>query len=145
MKHLILLATVFVSFSSFTTAANPTINEKVLKTFNQVFKHAKNVQWHIAAQYNEAAFEADNVKTRAFIDESGNLIKTIRYYKEDKLPANIVYNVKQQYCHDIWGVTEVSTANGTTYNIVLKCKKYWYYIIANDSGDVMLDKKFKNA
>ena len=142
MKNLILVATVFVSMNVFAANSNPTVNEKVLYTFNQVFKEAQNVHWNTTAMYSEASFESGNVKTKAFLDEDGNLVQTIRYYKEDKLPANILYNIQRKYCQEVWGVTEVSNSHSTTYNVVLKCKKYWYQVKADADGRVELITKY---
>lgn len=145
MKNLILLATVFFSMNVFAAEKNPTVNEKVLKTFNQVFKDAQNVHWNNGVKYTEATFESGTVKTKAVLDNDGNLLQTIRYYKEEGLPANILYNVQKQYCHEVWGVTEVSNSKGSVYNVVLKCKKYWYNVKADAGGNVELVKKFKRA
>lgn len=145
MKNLILAAALLVTMNSFAADKNPTVNEKVLKTFNQVFKDAENVKWNNVAKYSEASFNTGDIKTKAILDNDGNLVQTIRYYKQENLPANILYNVQKDYCHEVWGVTEVSNVNGTLYNVVLKCKKFWYNVKADANGNVELAKKYRRG
>ena len=141
MKHLIALTTVFVCMNVIAAATNPTVNLEVLTTFNLVFKDAQNIRWASTAHYDEAVFKNNGVQTRAIFDNEGHLLQTIRYYKEDKLPSNILYNIQKKYCFDVWGVTEISNSEGTTYNVVLKCSKYWYSVKANTGGYVTLTSK----
>lgn len=145
MKNLILLAALFVSINVFAAEKNPTVNEKVLKTFNLLFKDAQDVRWSTATPYSVASFESDDVKTKAVFDKEGNMMKTFRYYKEDKLPANILYNVKKRFDHEVWGVTEVADNNGTEYHIALKSSERWYTVKADANGTVLLLKKFKRG
>lgn len=145
MKNLILLVTVFFSMNVFAAEKNPTVNEKVLKTFNLVFKDAQDVQWKTTAKYNEATFNTGDVRTKAILDDNGNLLQTIRYYQEEHLPANILNNIQKKYCHEVWGVTEVSNSNSTVYNVVLRGKKFWYNVKADARGDVELVKRFRRA
>lgn len=147
MKNLILAATIFLSMNAFATENNPTVNSKVLNTFNKVFKDAQNVQWSTTARYAEASFTTKGaIKTRAFIDTNGNLLQTIRYYKEESLPAQLLYNLKSEYNnHIIWGVVEVSNRKGTLYNITLKDDKYWYHVKMAPNSNMQLDKRYKRG
>ncbi len=145
MKNLILLTTVFFSMNVLASATTPTVSEKALKTFNQVFKDAQNVTWCKVARYNAASFTMGGVKTRSLLDNRGNLVQTIRYYKAENLPANILYNVQKEYCYDVWGVTEVSNSNGTLYNVVLRCNKFWYHVKADANGNVELAKRYRRG
>lgn len=145
MKNLILLATVFLSLNVFAAEKNLPINEKVLKTFNQVFKDAQNVTWNSTDKYAEATFKSGDVKTKAFLDNDGKLVQTIRYYQQENLPSNILYNIQKKYSHKIWGVTEVSNSTGTVYNVVLKSSKHWYTVKANSDGEVLLVSRLKRG
>lgn len=146
MKNLILAAAIFLSTNVFATESNPNVNAKVLATFNQVFKDAKDVHWVNTAKYVEASFVNGSVKTKAFIDSNGKLLQTIRYYKEEGLPAQLLYNLKQEYNnHIVWGITEVSSDKGTLYNITLKDKKNWYHIKMNAESQMELVKKYKRG
>lgn len=101
MKLLILAAALSLGLTTMaatsTPVINPTVNEKVLKTFHLVFADAQNVQWSSTKEYNEASFNSGMIKTRAIIDNNGKLIRTIRYYGESHLPSNILYKIRKKY------------------------------------------------
>lgn len=147
MKNLILSAALLL-----TVAANAKPidvypeNEKVVKTFNEVFKEANDVTWNNTGRFYEAFFTIASIKTRAMIDNKGNLIQTIRYYKENELPANVLYSVKKEYAgKDIFGVTEVSNKNGTNYRIILRDEKSYTHINANNIGDTEVVFEYKRG
>lgn len=148
MKNLLFLATfsIGVLASNATNLANnrgpEPANQKVVKTFNDVFKNAENVQWGTNDQLNVASFTTGAVRVTAILDNKGNLVRTIRYYKENDLPANILFRIKKKYhFQEVWGVTEVSNANGTRYLITLKDAAYWYHVKANAQGEISLQSK----
>ncbi len=147
MKNLILSAAVIftLSFNAAASNANP-VNDKAQKTFNLLFKDADNVKWSEAGESYEAFFDSEGIKTRVTIDTKGNLLETIRYYNESSLPANVLYNVKNDYKgKEVFGVTEVTNKNGVNYRIVLKDDKYYTHINANNSGDTELVVKHKRG
>ncbi|WP_346237393.1 hypothetical protein ABDK00_018335 [Niabella insulamsoli] len=147
MKSLILSAALILTLSgtAFAGTVDPT-NEKVMKTFTQIFKDAGNVSWSNAGNYFEAHFILDDIRTRATLDAKGNLVQTIRYFKEDQLPSNVLYHIKKTYQgKDVFGVTEVSNRNGVNYRVVLKDEKNYIHINANSYGESQLVKKFKRG
>lgn len=147
MKNVLILTFVLMGLSSLSHASVPTnVNEKVIHTFNKVFKNAQNVVWASKEKYNEASFDMGSVKTKAIINNDGHLIQTIRYYKEANLPSNILYSVRKKYNNEeIWGVTETSSENGVNYYITLKSEKSWYNIHANQNGSITLESKYNRA
>lgn len=125
---------------------NPTISPKALKTFNDVFSDAKDVQWSTTANYNEAHFRSGAVTARVMIDNSGKLVRTIRYYPAAKLPSNILYKVKEKYSDkEVFGVTEITNESGTAYHIVVRDDQYIYNIDADNSGNISQAKKFRRG
>ncbi|MFT3902383.1 MAG: hypothetical protein QM727_04385 [Niabella sp.] len=148
MKKFILLAAVAVTFSLSAMAAtsDPIGNEKVEKTFNELFKGAQNVQWYNSGKYIMAHFVTGDVRTRVRLDEEGKLLQTIRYYGESELPTHIVASLKENFSgKNVWGITEVSNEKGIVYHIVLKDAKHWYNVISNADGEMNLSKKFKRG
>lgn len=147
MKHLILFAAVIFCLSSTVKAFNPSeVNDKVLHTFHQIFKNAEDVTWKSSEKLNEASFVQGAIRTKAIINNKGDLVQTIRYYKEENLPTNILYSVKKAYTEEeIWGVTEVSKDSGVHYFITLKNDKNWYNIYVDQNGDISLKSKFING
>lgn len=144
MKKILALAILFCSLTAM--AANGFINEKVLKTFNQVFKNAEDVQWNSTADYSVANFTINSIITRAKLDNNGVLIETVRYYKEDHLPSNILFKIKKKYkdC-SVWGVTEVSNAQSTMYYVVLKNETHIYNLKSDTYGNLERISKLERA
>lgn len=137
MKNMILSAALLFSAAVHSAVAGVYPgNEKVVKTFNEVFKNARNVIWGSTRHFYTVSFSVASAKVHAMLDNKGNLVQTIRYYKEDGLPANIIYAIKKDHPHkDVFGVTEVSNKHGVVYKIVLRDEKSYVYVKANSSGD----------
>ncbi|WP_114792526.1 hypothetical protein U0035_02090 [Niabella yanshanensis] len=145
MKNLILSAAVLltVSFNANASIAEPVVNEKAQQTFVATFKNVNDVTWSNTGNNYEAFFENDGIKTRVTIDTKGKLLQTIRYYKEEQLPSNVLYHVRNDYKNnEIHGVTEVSNKNGVHYRIVLKDAESYTHINANQAGDTALVAKY---
>lgn len=147
MKLFILTAALSLGLNAMAAVTvNPSVNEKALKTFNTIFTNAQNVQWNTTADYNEASFLSGSISTRAVIDNNGALIRTIRYYKENHLPSNILYKIKKKYDgKEIYGVTEVTNEDGTNYHIVVRDARHIYKVTADNSGSVMQTAKYKRG
>ncbi|MCF3110464.1 hypothetical protein LL912_16885 [Niabella sp. CC-SYL272] len=128
------------------TVTNPTVNEKVIKTFNQVFSDARDVQWATTATYSQASFRSGSVATRVMIDNNGTLIRTIRYYKANELPSHVLYQIRKQYeGKDIAGVTEVSNSEGTSYHLIVNDSRNLYKVTVDHSGTITQEAKYKRA
>ncbi|WP_300601747.1 hypothetical protein [Niabella sp.] len=147
MKLFILTAALSLGLNAMAAVTvNPTVNEKVLKTFKDVFSNARDVQWNTTAEYNEASFRSGSVSTRAVIDNNGTLVRTIRYYKENNLPSNILYKIKKKYDgKEIYGVTEVTNSEGVNYFIVIRDSRSIYNVTADNEGGVMQTAKYKRG
>ncbi|MCD2424596.1 hypothetical protein LQ567_17580 [Niabella pedocola] len=147
MKLFILTAALSLGLNAMAAVTvNPTVNDKVLKTFKEVFSNARDVQWSTTADYNEASFRSGSISTRAVIDNNGALIRTIRYYKENNLPSNILYKIKKKYDgKEIYGVTEVTNNEGTNYHIIVRDSRSIYSVTADNNGSVMQTAKYKRG
>lgn len=147
MKLFILTAVLFFGITSMASATvNPTVSEKALKTFHQVFVNAKNVQWSSTETYNEVSFVAGTISSRAVIDNNGKLLRTIRYYKGAVLPSNILYTLKKKYeSKEIFGVTEVNTESATVYYIIVRDDKCFYKVTADSNGSLTQTEKYKRG
>jgi hypothetical protein len=76
----------------------------------------------------------------------GNIMSTRRDYFEKDLSLFIVAKVKEKYPgKTIFGITEITSVEGASYNIVLEDEKNWTTITSNDSGDLTLVQKLKKA
>ncbi|MCD2424597.1 hypothetical protein LQ567_17585 [Niabella pedocola] len=147
MKLFILTAALSLGLNAMAAVpTNPTVNEKVIKTFNQVFSEAQNVQWSTTATYSQASFQSGAVATRVMIDNNGALIRTIRYYKENELPSHVLYQIRKKYeGKEIAGVTEISNNEGTSYHIIVNDNRNMYKVTVDNSGSLTQDAKYKRA
>lgn len=150
MKLFILTAALSLGLNAMaatgTPVANPTVNQKVLKTFNLVFANAQNVQWRSTKEYSEANFSSGAINTRAIIDNNGKLIRTIRYYNANDLPANLLYKVKSRYeGKEIFGVTEMTNDAETVYEIIVRDAQKMYTVHIDHSGILTQTGKFKRG
>lgn len=147
MKLFILTAALSLGLNAMATVpTSASVNEKVMKTFNQVFAGAQDVQWSTTASYSEACFHSATGSTRAVIGNDGNLIRTIRYYKEKELPSHILYKIRKKYDgKTVFGVTEVANAAGTLYHVVITDSRNLYNVTIDDHGSVIKTAKYNRG
>lgn len=144
-KNLLAIALIagIISLSSFTVKAE--INQKVLQSFHAVFAEAKHVKWTEYPDSYYVTFTQNDILIKANYDKEGNLLSSLRYYKEQRLPLNILYKVKKEYpSKTIDMVTEVSNPDGTVYFIQLKNDKGWTTVKSDESGDMEVVDQIKN-
>ncbi|HLK30215.1 MAG TPA: hypothetical protein VKT28_16660 [Puia sp.] len=142
-KNLIAAACIagFLSFSAFSAKAD--INQKVLQSFHSVFSKATNIKWTEFQDHYYVSFYQNDILIRANYDLSGNIMNSIRYYKEQHLPLNILCKLKKVYSSKaIEMVTEVSNQDGTAYFIQLKDDKGWTTVKSDESATFEVVDKF---
>jgi hypothetical protein len=146
MKKL-LLSVATVIFSLVVWAAEPTaVTEKVLKAFNASFKDAKQVVWEEGTDVYEVKFFHNAIQSRITYDPDGNILKTIRYYKEEQLPLLIQGKLKDRFAgKKVFGVTEVASQDQLNYHIVLEDEKSWTIVVCDALGYMTVDKKYRKA
>jgi len=126
--------------------AKAAINDKVLKSFHAVFNKANEVHWAEYADYCSVSFKQSDVIFRVNYDLDGNIINSIRYYKEQLLPLNILCKVKKAYpSKTINIVTEVSNQDGIVYMIQLKDQKEYVTLKTDKNAFLEVVERFKNA
>ena len=146
MKKVFFASLFALAFCASAFASPNTVNEKVLKAFNQTFISAQDVRWSQHNGMYEAHFNFNDIVTRVTYDADGNAVQTIRYYYEQQLPLNILARVKSTYeGQKIFGVTELTTNEGTEYHIVLESPHSWTTVVADNTGNLSVEKKMRNA
>src|ERR1035438_1412549 len=114
----------FLSLSVFSAKAD--VTQKVLQSFHSVFSQASNIKWVEYPDHYYVSFAQNDILIRASYDMSGNMMSSIRYYKEQHLPLNILCAVKKAYASKMIDiVTEVSNQDGIVYFIQLNDDKGW--------------------
>jgi len=145
-KHFVTTACIAGLLSLSALSAKADVSEKVLKSFHSVFSKASNIQWTEHPDHYYVSFDLYDVMIRASYDMEGNMLSSIRYYKEQHLPLNILFAIKKSYpSKTIHIVTEVSTQDGIAYFIQLKDNKSWAIIKSDASATFEVVEKFKNA
>jgi hypothetical protein len=142
MKKIFFAAVLLCSITAFAKA--PVVNEKVLNAFHKTFQNAKEVSWIELKDAFEVKFVDADIRMRVIYDEAGNIMNTIRYYYEDKLPVLILTKVKTKYAgKKIFGITEESSEQGMSYHIILEDSKSWTTVVADPSGAMYVEKKIR--
>jgi hypothetical protein len=145
MKQLFAIAAL-LCLSSFSAFAADEPNEKVLAAFTKTFEGVTDVAWTDRQDTYEASFKHFDMTCRVLYDEEGNVLKTMRYYSGDKLPIFIQSKVAKKYSDKrIFGVTELTTADGVIYQIVLENDKEFWHVFSNSTGDMQVDQKYKKG
>jgi hypothetical protein len=144
MKTFLLAVAIGCSMLSY--AKGPGVDERVLAAFNTTFKNANNVSWTELANTYEVKFSDNNIQMRVVYDKEGNMVNTLRYYNEDKLPVLILTKVKAKYPgKTIYGVTEESSDDGLYYHIILEDSKTWLTVKSDSGGSLHVEKKLKKG
>ena len=134
----------FLSLSVFSAKAD--VSEKVLKSFHSVFSKASNIKWAEYPDHYYVSFNQNDIMVRASYDLAGNLLSSIRYYKEQHLPLNILCALKKSYASKVVDiVTEVSNQEGIVYFIQLKDDKGWTIVKSDGGATFEVVDKFKKA
>lgn len=140
MKKLILtIAIAVASLVSF--AADAEVNLVVLKSFQQEFNGAKDVQWTSAGGNYKASFVFNNQYVFAFFTATGELMGVTRNITSLELPVRLQSSLKKDYSrYWISNLFEISNADGTHYYITLESADS-KVILNSDNADWKLYKK----
>jgi hypothetical protein len=120
------------------------VSEQLLYSFPKTFPLAENVKWLKDAQGYFLSFTQSGILSKAEYDPKGHFIYALRYYKEENLPLSILLKVREKFTDKkIFGVTELSTPDNTTYHLKLEDAKNWYGVQVTTLGDVTIEEQFK--
>ena len=121
-------------------------NEKVMAAFEKTFPQASEVKWTETDYTYEANFRSAEVISRIIYDKEGNILKCYRSYFENNLPILILSRIKQAHSDkNIYGVTEVSSGEGTAYYVILHDDEKWYEVVSDNYGNLSMKKKFRKG
>ena len=143
-KILVLLLLLSAAATSFATP--PSVNEKVLKVFQEAFPGVENARWYEYDDYYQVYFDNGDVKCRIKYDLKGQLISTIRYYGEKTVCPFLKAKVTQKFPgKKIFGVTEMNSENEISYEFILEDEKTWTKVTSDATGQMTVTSKFKKA
>ena len=144
MKKIFFALAMVMSTASFATS--PEVDEQVSRQFKETFPAAIEIKWYDYETFYEVVFKNNDILCRVKYDLKGNIISTRRDYHEKDLSLFIVAKVKEKYTgKKIFGVTEITSSEGVTYNIVLEDDKNWINLNSDESGNISQVQKLKKA
>ena len=121
-----------------------TVNEKVLKVFNETFTGAEEVHWNEFSDHYTVNFLIAGVRSKADYDKEGNMISCIRYYRPNALPLNILGQLKRQYpARTLYGVTEVTAGSNIVYFVKMDDARHWYTVKIDGAGETEQSEKYR--
>lgn len=147
IKRTLVAACCLLTISAGAYAADGnTVNEKLLKAFEQTFPDATQVKWLEEPTGYQVTFLQSNILTKVEYDKDGHFVGSLRYYSEKNLPVTVICALQKKYADKkVWGVTEHSTEVGTEYFIKLVDDKNWYTVNSDGDGNMQLVDKYKKS
>jgi len=110
-----------IGLASASANANDNVNDQVTKSFHKDFVTAKEVKWQKETNYIKATFTMYGQVMFAYYNESGELIGVVRNILSDKLPINLMTELKRSY-NDRWisDLFEMASEGQSTYYVTLE-------------------------
>ena len=148
----------FVLFSSLLLGANifannagnenrkKNINEQLLRSFNEQFPKAEQVNWEESRDGYTVNFVEDGVRSHIVYDKEGAFISSVRYYRERTLPYYLLNILKKRYAgKTIFSVTEISTVSNIEYDVKLEDARTWLTVRVDSEGNLDVVEKYRKA
>lgn len=117
------------------------ISNRALKDFSKSFKDAVNPDWQKIKYGFLAKFEKSGTRTRVFYDASGRWSSTIYSYGKEKLPKDVLNQVRSVYYdYEIYLVNEIKIGDDTVYLVSVHDEKTYKTIrVTAETMDVYED------
>lgn len=108
-----------VALSSF--AHTGEINENILRSFNNQFAGAQDVNWEEGKSISKVTFRLNGQVMFAYYREAGELVAVTRNIISGQLPITLLADLKKSY-QDFWitDLFEISADDNTSYYITLQ-------------------------
>jgi hypothetical protein len=94
----------------------------------------------------EVVSKQNGIQSHQFYTTGGDIVNTRRYYSEKDLAPFITAKVKAKFPrYTIFGITEIASAYGVNYTIVLEDTLNWLHIKSDEVGTITIVKKYRKA
>ncbi len=146
MKKIIFATAMMLTVGMTSAFASPKdeINTQVTSSFNKDFSSAKQVQWQKETDYVKATFTLDNQVMFAYYHENGELIGVVRNILSDKLPINLMSNLKKNYSNYwISDLFEMASEGQSNYYITLETADETLVLKSNGTSEWNVYKRTK--
>ena len=141
----ILMFSAFVLAAAGTFANAPSeVSEKVLKAFRETFTEARQISWQESNDNYTVRFMQKEVRYIVYYSRDGVITNSMRFYRPDLLPVNILKEIKNNYkSRTIYGVTEITSDGEIAYFVKMEDSKYWYTVRFSAYGNSEPYEKFR--
>ena len=119
------------------------INIKAVRNFISRYKNVNDAKWFKSSNGLFAVyFTSEDIKSFLYYNNRGVFEYMIRYYNEEKLPADVRHLVKSKYYDfSIYQVTEVTRNNKIAYVVKMEDKTLWKTIKVVD-GEMEVTEEY---
>jgi hypothetical protein len=123
---------------------NDNVNEQVTASFKKDFVTAREVKWQKESNYVKATFKMYGQVMFAYYNESGELIGLVRNILSDKLPINLMTDLKKNY-NDRWisDLFEMASEGQSTYYVTLETADETLVLKSNSTNGWSVYKREK--
>jgi hypothetical protein len=147
MKKMIMTAGALLLLVAAFATRTPDVTEKVLNAFNRTFYAPQDIRWFSSEDGGfEVYFKCDNIRSKVWYDEEGNIKGTLRYYGEYQLPPMVLAKMQKKYSgKTVLGVTEISNETGLSYYIRMEDAKNLWLVKAEADGSADVVEKLRKT
>jgi hypothetical protein len=111
----------------------------VYKQFKMDYPSVNDVSWIETKDCFIACFREDSILNRVYYNKKGRINGTLRYLQQENLQEEIQSLISQEYPRKkIFGVTEITVSNRTSYQIKLVDDRKWYDVLIDEEGTISL-------
>jgi|GEM_PF-1368035 hypothetical protein len=145
MKTITLLCLISITSGHLLAMAGPGAPDTIHKLFHEEFPTIENPLFYREADTFGVFFKTGiNSSERVFYNLDGEMIKTVKYYTENKLEPFIYERVKRKYKGKaIFGITEIETTSEHFYEIILQGDNRWWVIKSDAMGFMQIERRWR--
>ena len=121
-----------------------TVNEKLIKAFQEAFPLANTVDWKETGDSYFVHFKENEAVSEIEYDHEGNFIQSERYYSDvELLPLHLAWDLNKKFKgKTVFGVTEINNDTETTYYVKMQDDKEWITVRGTAYGVDRITEKF---
>ena len=135
MKQVLIVLSILVMAFSKSVAADPSVSNEVMKSFQAAFATAKEVSWSQADGFYVVSFQLNGKKKYAYYNQSAELVVVAEpiniHQLTDELQADIIQRFTNAHLRELY---KMKDSSGIRYYAVLETEKD--KIIVNAIDDV---------
>jgi len=121
-------------------------DSRLIKSFNETFPNAKNVEWHENKSGYFVYFTQNGNSERVMFNKKGKFVCSWKYGDGKILPTNIAIAINEKYkAGNLLGVIEFTEGENVVYEIKVSKGATWYCVKALPDGTLVDEEKYKSA